>query len=113
MDPEEGRKWIEEAKALYPEKFLSEDQIFEHVRRGDRIFIGTGCGEPQHLVQAFIDYVKSNPKAFFDAEILHIWTLGVAPYTDEKFKRNFRFNNQTGKPPALPGDSERFDRVRQ
>jgi len=22
-------------------------------------------------------------------------------------------NNQTGKPPALPGDSERFDRVRQ
>jgi acyl-CoA hydrolase len=43
-------------------------------------------------VQAFINYVESNPKAFFDAELLHILTLGVVPYTDEKFRRNFRHN---------------------
>jgi acyl-CoA hydrolase len=39
-----------------------------------------------------IRYVEANPKAFVDAEVLHIWTLGVAPYTSEKFKRNFRCN---------------------
>ncbi len=39
-----------------------------------------------------VEYVESNPKAFFDAEILHVWTLGVAPYSDEKLKHNFRQN---------------------
>jgi len=37
--------------------------------------------------------VETNPKAFYDAEVLHVWTLGVAPYTDEKFKTNFRHNS--------------------
>jgi acyl-CoA hydrolase/RimJ/RimL family protein N-acetyltransferase len=84
---------IETMQKTYPEKFASERAIFGRIRAGDRIFIGTACSEPQHLVQALIGYVESNPKAFFDTEVLHIWTLGVAPYTDEKFKRNFRHNS--------------------
>jgi acyl-CoA hydrolase/RimJ/RimL family protein N-acetyltransferase len=77
----------------FPEKFQSEKQIFGRINPGNRIFIGTACGEPQYLVKALIRYVESNPKAFFDTEVLHIWTLGVAPYTDEKFKYNFRHNS--------------------
>jgi len=77
----------------YPEKFIPEDRIFQHIHRGDRIFISTACAEPQYLVSALIKYVESHPKAFFDAEIIHVWTLGVAPYTQEKFKRNFRHNS--------------------
>ncbi|RLF71084.1 MAG: acetyl-CoA hydrolase [Thermoplasmata archaeon] len=77
----------------YPEKFIPEDRIFQHIHRGDRIFISTACAEPQYLVGALIRYVESHPKAFFDAEIIHVWTLGVAPYTQEKFKRNFRHNS--------------------
>lgn len=84
---------LEAMKQKYPEKFVPEQQIFSHIHRGDRIFISTGCGEPQYLVRALIDYVNSNPKAFFDAEVLQVWTLGVAPYTDEKFKSNFRHNS--------------------
>jgi len=84
---------LDEIKKKYPDKFVSEDMIFSHIHPGDRIFIGTACGEPQYLVSALIKYVESNPKAFFDAEILHVWTLGVAPYTDEKFKDNFRHNS--------------------
>lgn len=84
---------IEEMKRLHPEKFASEDKIFSHIHRGDRIFIGTACGEPQYLVQALIKYVSSHPKAFFDAEVFHVMTLGVAPYTDEKFEQNFRHNS--------------------
>ncbi|MBI4835199.1 MAG: GNAT family N-acetyltransferase [Planctomycetes bacterium] len=80
-------------KSQYPEKFVSEEEIFKHINPGDRIFIGTACGEPQYLVKALINYVESNPKAFFDAEVLHVWTLGVAPYADEKFKTNFRHNS--------------------
>jgi len=80
-------------RALYPEKFPTEERIFSAIHPGNRIFIGTGCGEPQYLVQALINYVSSHPKAFFDTELLQVWTLGVTPYTDEKFKDNFRSNS--------------------
>ena len=92
MFDKERNSFFDESMKRYPEKFPPSDEVFSHIRRGDRIFIGTGCGEPQHLVQALIDYVEAHPKTLVDAEIIHIWTLGIAPYTDEKFKRNFRHN---------------------
>ncbi len=91
-DQDQNRK-IEGIKALYPEKFPTTERIFSAIHPGNRIFIGTGCGEPQCLVKALIDYVRSHPKAFFDTELLQVWTLGVAPYADEKFKDNFRHNS--------------------
>jgi len=84
---------LEALKKKYPEKFASEDNIFSNIHRGDSIFIGTACSEPQYLVNSMVKYVESYPKAFFDAEVIQVWTLGVAPYTDEKFKRNFRHNS--------------------
>jgi acyl-CoA hydrolase/RimJ/RimL family protein N-acetyltransferase len=84
---------IEKWKAKYPEKFQSADKIFKHIHRGDRIFISTACGEPQFLVNALVEYVKTYPKAFADAEVFQIWTLGVAPYADESFTYNFRHNS--------------------
>jgi acyl-CoA hydrolase/GNAT superfamily N-acetyltransferase len=91
---EKGGVWaLDDMRGKYPEKLATEEAIFSHIHRGDRIFIGTGCGEPQYLVRALIQYVQSHPKAFFDAEVFHVWTLGVAPYTDEKFKPNFRHNS--------------------
>jgi acyl-CoA hydrolase/GNAT superfamily N-acetyltransferase len=88
----EEKDTLNEIKKTCAEKFVSEDVIFNNIHRGNRIFIGTACGEPQYLVRALIDYVNKNPKAFFDAELYQVWTLGVAPYTDEKFKYNFRLN---------------------
>ncbi len=84
---------IEKWKEAYPEKFLPEDQIFSHIHRGDRIFLGTGCGEPQHLVRSLAHYVQAHPNALFDAEVLQVWTLGIAPYADERWKTHFRHNS--------------------
>ena len=84
---------VEPLKKAYPEKFASEQEIFKRIHRGDHIFISTACAEPQYLVRALIQFVESNPKAFFDAEVIHVWSLGVAPYTEEKFKSNFRHNS--------------------
>jgi acyl-CoA hydrolase/RimJ/RimL family protein N-acetyltransferase len=86
-------KSLQSTREKYPDKFASEERIFSRIHRGDRIFISTACGEPQYLVNALIDYVKAHPKAFFDAEVFHVWTLGLAPYTDEKFRENFRHNS--------------------
>ena len=93
MKPEIFLEYLDGFKKAYPEKFASENEIFRHIRRGDHIFVASGCGEPQYLVQALIRYVESNPKAFFDAEIIHIYSLGLAPYTGAKYKANFRHNS--------------------
>ncbi len=83
---------LESLKNRLEEKFAPEELIFRNIHPGDRIFVGTACGEPQYLVRALVEYVRSNPKAFFDTEILQVVTLGVAPYMDQKFQRNFRHN---------------------
>lgn len=93
VTPYGGGSVLDMMRSKYPKKFTSEEKVFSHVNRGDRIFIGTGCGEPRYLVRALVEYVQSHPKAFFDAEVFHVWTLGVAPYTDEKFVQNFRHNS--------------------
>ncbi|MEI8173120.1 MAG: GNAT family N-acetyltransferase [Deltaproteobacteria bacterium] len=85
--------YLDEWKNKYPEKFAQEDAIFSHIRRGHHIFVTSGCGEPQYLIGAMTKYVESHPKAFFDTEIIQIYSLGIAPYTDAKFKSNFRHNS--------------------
>src|SRR5512136_1619374 len=84
---------LDDLKKTWPEKFESEEEIFAHIHAGDRIFIGTGCGEPQYLVQALANFVGANPKAFSGIEIIHVWTLGTAPYLDDKFRDNFRIDS--------------------
>ena len=84
---------LEDLKKAWPEKFATEEEIFSHIHAGDKIFIGTGCGEPQYLVQALVNFVGGNPKAFFGIELIHVWTVGAAPYLDEKFRDNFRIDS--------------------
>jgi len=76
----------------YPDKSLPLNQIFKKIHRGNHIFISTACGKPQYLVDELINFVDKNPKALVDTEIFHVWTLGVAPYAEKKFKGNFRLN---------------------
>ena len=93
MNLENPQKYLADCKKACPEKFAAENEIFNHIRRGDHIFVASGCGEPQYLVQAMTSYVESHPKAFFDTEIIHVYSLGIAPYTDAKYKANFRHNS--------------------
>jgi acyl-CoA hydrolase/GNAT superfamily N-acetyltransferase len=92
MPHDDLHRHLRELQNRFPEKFPALESIFGHIHPGSHIFIGTGCGEPQHLVRSLIEHVRSNPKAFFDAELLQVWALGVAPYADAKFKENFRYN---------------------
>ena len=84
---------FEEIKKSYPDKFATEEKVFESIRRGDHLFVSTGCGEPQYLIAALAEYIDAHPKAFFDTEVFQVWTLGVAPYDEDKFKRQFRHNS--------------------
>jgi len=93
MPCENNCHFLEKWEASYPEKFAEDSEIYSHIRRGDLIFVSSGCGEPQYLVNSLVNYVESNPKAIFDTEIIHIYSFGIAPYTNPKFKDNFRHNS--------------------
>ncbi len=67
---------------------VSAEEALSELKNGDRIFIGSGCAQPQHLVQALADRVST----LYDVEIMHILTVGQAPYTDERFSGHVRHN---------------------
>ncbi|NOZ74258.1 MAG: acetyl-CoA hydrolase, partial [FCB group bacterium] len=84
---------LDRFRSQMAEKFLPLTQIFSRIHRGNRIFIHTACAEPQFLVKSLVDFVEHNPKSIFDSEVFHVWSLDVAPYTNPKYQRNFRYNS--------------------
>jgi acyl-CoA hydrolase len=58
------------------------------IRPGATIFIGTGCGEPEHLVQAMVEHSDH----IYDAEIVHLLTRGIAPYVEPKYQDKFKLD---------------------
>jgi acyl-CoA hydrolase/RimJ/RimL family protein N-acetyltransferase len=89
--------YVEHLRQAYPDKFIPADEvydIFKYVHRGDRIYFSSACGEPQFLLSKLVEYVRTRPKAFFDVELFHIWTMGrvfrETPYIDEQLQANFR-----------------------
>jgi acyl-CoA hydrolase/RimJ/RimL family protein N-acetyltransferase len=74
-------------KSRYADKIETPIQAVRRVRHGSRVFVGSGAGEPQSLVRAL-----SARENLDDTEIVHIMTLGVAPYAEPHFDQRFRHN---------------------
>ncbi len=72
----------------YAAKLVDAATAVRHVGRGSHVFVGSGCAEPQALVAA----LAARGHELTDTEILHILTLGVAPYTASTFTGRFRHN---------------------
>jgi len=39
----------------YASKIVDAQEAVSKIKRGSRVFIGTGCGEPQHLIRAMVE----------------------------------------------------------
>jgi acyl-CoA hydrolase/GNAT superfamily N-acetyltransferase len=78
-------KWAESLEDVIatPEEALSV------IKPGQRVFIGTGCAQPESLVDALV----ARADTLVDTEIIHLLTLGKAPYADPRLSRNFRVNS--------------------
>ncbi len=72
----------------YDEKRRTLEEALSQIKTGDHIFIGSACGEPQYLTEGLVE--KADHLA--DNEILHVHTLGVAPYTNPRYSNRFRLN---------------------
>ncbi len=75
-------------REMYKDKVTTAQNAIRQIRPGDRVFLGSACGEPQELVRALVD-TAGGPE---DTELLNVLTMGVAPYTDPKYADRFRAN---------------------
>jgi len=73
-------------RELYKSKVKNVAHAIQMIESGARIFIGTGCGQPQLLVEE----LASGNNDIQDAEIYHLLTQGSAPYIQEEFCSKFR-----------------------
>ena len=64
-------------------------EAMQLIQPGNNIFIGTGCAQPQHLVNGLVEHCDH----VYDAKIIHLLTMGSAPYVDEEFKERFKMNS--------------------
>ncbi len=78
---------MQQWQVRYGNKVVTAERAVAGIRNGQRVFVGSGAGEPQALVNAL-----TNRKDLSDAEIIHILTLGVAPYAAPQFGNRFRHN---------------------
>ncbi len=76
-------------KDKHKEKITTAAQAMKLIKSGNHIFIGTGCGQPQHLVEALVKHSSG----ITDAHIVHLLTMGAAPYADERFREKFKMNS--------------------
>jgi len=62
-------------------------KAIQQIHPGDRVFVGSCAGEPQTLIEALTER-----EDLTDTEIVHILTLGAAPYTSPRYGDRFRHN---------------------
>lgn len=75
-------------RARWREKRLEASAAVRCVRRGQRVLLGSGAAYPQALAAA----LTARSAELVDLEILHILTLGTAPYSEARFTEAFRHN---------------------
>jgi acyl-CoA hydrolase len=72
----------------YADKVVSAEAAISKIKAGDRVYIGSACGEPQELVRT----LSRMGDRLADTELIHVMTLGVAPYADPRYAASFRAN---------------------
>jgi acyl-CoA hydrolase/RimJ/RimL family protein N-acetyltransferase len=72
-------------RRLCPNKVVSAEEAVSEIKSGSRVFIGTGCGEPQHLIKAMV-----NDSSIQDVLVYQMLSSTFSRYIDdESFRRRF------------------------
>lgn len=84
MDGAAGMSWQDR----YASKRSTPDEAVLRIPRGKHIFIGAGASEPVGLVDA----LGRQAEHFADNTIVHLMSLGPAPYVGPEYQGRFRHN---------------------
>jgi acyl-CoA hydrolase len=72
---------------LYDNKATTAHNAFARtLKNGSRIYIGSACGTPQHLVQALASCIRN----YSDMEIIHSIALGESPFIQDELRAHCR-----------------------
>lgn len=72
----------------YKKRLRGADEALQCVTSGMRVYIQPGCAEPETLVEALM---RRAPE-LHDVEIVHMMTMGCAPYVAPEMAGHFRHN---------------------
>ena len=76
-------------KEKYKNKISNAAVAMKLIKPGNTIFIGTGCGQPQHLVNMMVEHSGH----IHDARVIHLLTMGEAPYANKEHREKFKMNS--------------------
>jgi acyl-CoA hydrolase/GNAT superfamily N-acetyltransferase len=71
---------------LFQSRIQTPSEAMERVRSGDRIYLGSNCGQPLVLTAA----LEHAADRLHGVEIVHLVTFGPAPYVEPQFSENFK-----------------------
>jgi len=72
----------------YKNKLRTADDALQYVKSGMRVYIQPGCAEPETLVETLM----RRAPCLNDVEIVHMMTMGAAPYVAPEMVEHFRHN---------------------
>jgi acyl-CoA hydrolase len=72
----------------FQHKLMTAEEALSLVQSGDRVYIHSGCAEPERLVKALIQ----RRRELHGVEIVHLLTLGNADYVLPEMEAHFRHN---------------------
>ena len=70
----------------YSGKLQTAEQALQYLKSGMRVYIHPGCAEPETLVEAMMQRAPE----LHDVEIMHMRTMGEAPYVAPEMAGHFR-----------------------
>jgi len=73
----------------YRSMIASAEEAVGRIRPGQRVFIGTGCAQPQTLVKALVNRAAE----LEDIEIIHLLTLAEPSYGHKELAKHFHINS--------------------
>lgn len=89
MTQAHAKSYDPEWQSKYSDHVCDADQAVARLKPGQRVFIGTGCAEPLDLVEALTRRAPELP----DTEVVHLLTMGKAPYAHRELTKIFRVNS--------------------
>lgn len=84
-----GKRGGEDRQYSCGSAVLSASEAVARIRPGQRVFIGTACGQPQALVEALL----ARAGELEDIEIIHLLTLGEPHYCHRELAEHFHINS--------------------
>ncbi|MBZ0263528.1 4-hydroxybutyrate CoA-transferase [bacterium] len=75
-------RWLER----YQSKRCTADEAVQVIQSGQRVYIHPGCAVPETLIEAMV----RRSEELEGVEVVHILTMGAAPYAEPEMQKSFR-----------------------